>query len=944
MALLIQTDSEKSLVRTLNMVVLLVVSTVFGISALYSYHIQQQQMLSEVEGQAVESAERLSKTITPYIESFEINQYANLIETETQTDNHYALSAIVLHDYKMGAITGEDFYITGRLRDTVSGVRVYEPENALDKEILESSYTSKITQIHSVSGEHLGTLFIYVNDKEVRENLSVLLQRTIAITLALLFIVSLLLIFFLQRFLIKPLNLFSSAMSDRDEDGVPKSNIPSSDYREIAVLADTVNDMLAVTSQARDKVRLEHQNLENVINATRAGTWYWNIQTGEAEFNERWAEILGFSLNELKPVSIDTWLSLVHPDDLQVSEQLLESYFNGQIDFYECETRMRHKAGHWVWILESGKVTKWTEAGEPLEMFGTHLDITARKHDEEQLALAASVYKQVHEGILITNKQGRIVDVNDAFTRITGYSKEDVIGKSPGILKSGRHGKDFYAILWRSLKRQGFWSGEVWNKRKNGEVYPELITISAVKSKAGDIDHYVALFSDITSIKEHEFQLQQIAHYDTLTGLPNRLLLRDRLRVAMTRAKSHNQPLALLFLDLDGFKAVNDSYGHDIGDQLLIVLAERIPSLLKEDDTFARLGGDEFIVILPDITDIESVDIIVQRILDSISDSIRVGELELQVSGSLGVALYPDDDDIDADQLIRQADQAMYHAKLAGKNCFHFFDPEQDRTLRDINETILRLEAALIANEFELYYQPKVNLRTGGVVGVEGLIRWNHPDQGTLSPAAFLPAIEDHILMVEVGQWTLEQGLMQLERWRQQGLSLSVSINIAAIHLQQADFFSQLENLLDKYPLVSPNKLQLEVLETSALENVEQVQMIIKQCEKIGVVFAIDDFGTGYSTLSYLKQLPARILKIDQSFVKHMNDESDDLLILEAVISLAKAFKKEVIAEGLEDINQANMLLDMGCELAQGYGIARPMPAADIQSWIDDWNNSKSKR
>lgn len=931
---------QRSLLYVLSVAVSVVVSAVFIFYAFYSYQIQRDLMVSEIIGQAQESADRLAKTVAPYIESYEINEYEKLIETEILTENHYALSAIIVRDYKMGKITGEAYYMTGRIRGDAGKSREYNPESISDAEVIQGNYVSKEFKIQSSSGEAIGLLIVYVNDHALRQNLNRLFQRTAVTTVFLLLILIVILVLSLKRLLIHPLNTLSYAMSDRDHDGIPKSTMPWSPYKEVSVLSSTVNDMLAVIGATRDRVRQDHHRLENVINGTRAGTWYWNVQTGEIVFNERWAEILGYTLDELAPVSIDTWLSLAHPDDLKISAKLLDNHFAGHIDYYECEARMKHKQGHWVWVLGRGKVAKWTEDGEPLEMYGTHQDITDQKHDEEQLALAASVYKQVHEGILITNNQGRIVDVNDAFTRITGYSKHEAIGQSPSLLKSGRHDDDFYSNLWRSLQENGFWSGEVWNKRKNGDVYPELITISAVSTPSGGNEHFVALFSDITSIKEHEHQLKRIAHYDTLTGLPNRLLFGDRLRLAMSQAKRHERPLALLFLDLDGFKEVNDSYGHDVGDRLLVTLADRMSRLLREEDTLARLGGDEFISILPDIHDRMGVTPILERLLTAIAEPITVGKLELKVSASIGVALYPDHDDVDADQLIRQADQAMYHAKLAGKNRCHFFDPVHDRSLRGVNETISRLESALSSNEFELYYQPKVNLRTNEVIGVEGLIRWNHPTKGTLAPGAFLPAIEDHSLMVELGEWTLNEGLKQLDYWYQRGIHLPVSINIAAIHLQQPDFIGRLKYLLARYPSVTPSNLQIEVLESSALDNIEQVQTLISQCETLGIDFAIDDFGTGYSTLAYLKELPAQIIKIDQSFVRHMNEDSDDRIILEAVIGLAKAFKKQVIAEGLEDLGNTELLLDMGCECAQGYAIGRPMPARDLPNWLDHWTRS----
>ncbi|WP_286240054.1 bifunctional diguanylate cyclase/phosphodiesterase [Neptuniibacter halophilus] len=937
---LTHTKQYKSLVSQLTITVLMVVSGVFISYAFFSYQEQHQQMVQEIRGQSMESAERLSSIVAPYMEAYEVNEYEKLLQTEIQTENHYALEALVIEDYRMGELLGETAYVTGRLRGDAGEVREYEPENPSDLGVIANAFSDTYAEIYASNGELMGRITVYVNDGLLKHRQESLLWQTTLTTLVLLVILTTLLVVLLKRFLIAPLQAIAKTMSVRDEDGIPTSPIPPSDYREVAVLSDMVNDMLRVIRSTQERVKLEHDRLDNVIKGTRAGTWYWNIQSGETVFNDRWAEMLGYRLEELEPISIETWTGLVHPDDLKQSEKLLQAYFAGEVDFYECEARMRHRDGHWIWVLDRGKVATWSDEGEPLEMYGTHQDITEEKHYEEQLALSASVYKQVHEGILITNDRGLIVDVNDAFTRITGYTREEAVGRSPNILKSGHHDSEFYAALWRALQSKGYWSGELWNRRKNGDVYPELITISAVNSETAGETHFVALFSDITSIKEHERQLEQIAHYDTLTGLPNRLLFRDRLRQSMSRASRHKRPLALLFLDLDGFKEVNDSYGHDVGDELLIILAERTSGLLRDEDTLARLGGDEFIIILPDIEDQGGVSPVLQRLLDSTTQPIKVGPLELTVSASIGVALYPDHEDMDADQLIRQADQAMYNAKLAGKNCYHFFDPEQDRSLRGINELILRIESGLEAAEFELYYQPKVNLRTREVVGVEGLIRWNRGDEGILPPAEFLPMIQDHRLLVRLGEWTIEEALRQQQVWQKQGLYLPVSINTAAIHLQQDNFVSHLQQILARYPDVAPQQIEFEVLESSALDNLEQVQRVIRQCEALGIGFSIDDFGTGYSTLAYLKHLPAQTLKIDRSFVRNMRDETDDRLILDAVIGLARAFRKQVIAEGLEDMQHADILLSIGCELAQGYGIARPMPAAELPDWLVRWERA----
>jgi diguanylate cyclase (GGDEF)-like protein len=464
-----------------------------------------------------------------------------------------------------------------------------------------------------------------------------------------------------------------------------------------------------------------------------------------------------------------------------------------------------------------------------------------------------------------------------------------------------------------------------------------MLTISAVHDEKGRILRYVALFTDISALKEHEQQLERIAHYDALTGLPNRVLLGDRLHQAMVQAYRRGQQLAVAYIDLDGFKAVNDHHGHDAGDQLLMVLASRMKLSLREGDTLARLGGDEFVAVLLDLADVEASVPMLTRLLAATAAPVEVGDLTLRVSASVGVAFYPQADEMDADQLLRQADQAMYLAKLSGKNRYHIFDPIHDRSVRGHHESIEHIRRALAANEFVLHYQPKVNMRTGQVIGVEALIRWQHPEQGLLPPAAFLPVIEDNPLAVSLGEWVIDTALSQIEGWGKNGLDIQVSVNIGANQLQQSNFVERLQVILEKHPGVSPSCLELEVLETSALQDVVQVSKVIEACQQIGLTFAIDDFGTGYSSLTYLKRLPAHVLKIDQSFVRDMLDDPEDLAILDGVLGLAKAFRRQAIAEGVESVGHGVMLLQLGCELAQGYGIARPMPAGSLPGWVQDW-------
>ncbi|MCH8180869.1 MAG: EAL domain-containing protein [Proteobacteria bacterium] len=560
-----------------------------------------------------------------------------------------------------------------------------------------------------------------------------------------------------------------------------------------------------------------------------------------------------------------------------------------------------------------------------------------RKQAEERLHLAASVFTHAREGIMITSEDGRIIDVNEAFSRITGYARDEVLGHNPRFLKSGRQERGFYTAMWRELIDKGHWHGEVWNRRKNGEHYAEMKTISAVRDEHGAVQQYVALFSDITAFKEHELQLQFNAHHDALTGLPNRVLLADRLKQAMAQTRRRGQRLTVLYLDLDGFKTVNDRHGHETGDQLLMALATRIRHALREGDTLARLGGDEFVAVMQDLADVEQALPVVNRVLAAAAQPVAVGQLTLQVSASLGLTAYPQAEEVDADQLLRQADQAMYQAKLAGKNRYHVFDAEQDRSVRGHHESIEHIRHGLVNREFVLHYQPKVNMRTGQVVGAEALIRWQHPQRGLLAPGSFLPVIEDHPLSLDIGEWVMEAALQQMDRWRQQGLRLPLSINLGARQLQQPDFVERLRTRLAAHPEVRHGDLELEVLETSALGDLARVSQIMVACRDMGVAFALDDFGTGYSSLAYLKRLPVQQLKIDQSFVRDMLDDPDDLAILEGVLGLSRAFRRQVIAEGVETIDHGEMLLYLGCELGQGYGIARPMPAEAIPAWVASW-------
>ena len=693
-------------------------------------------------------------------------------------------------------------------------------------------------------------------------------------------------------------------------------------------------------TQGNLALKASDEQMQLVLAGAELGFWDWDIVIGKVERNERWATMLGYTYNEIKHTT-NQWADFVHPDDRDKAWQSINDVLEGRSKSHSLEYRMLTKEGGYRWVHDQANVMKRDGNGKPLRMSGTHSDITNRKLAEEKLKFAASVFTHARESIIITDVTGTIIDVNDTFTTTTGYSREEAIGQNPRIFKSERQSPKFYAYMWQAIRKEGYWSGEIWNRRKSGEVYPEIKTVSAVFDEHGIATHYVALGNDITRLKEHQDQLERIAHYDMLTSLPNRVLLSDRLSQAMLQCSRHGNALAVVFLDLDGFKAVNDAYGHDIGDELLIALSVRMKEALREGDSLARIGGDEFVAVLTDLTDlttVEDYEPVLERLLLAASKPVTIGDVVVNVSASIGVTLYPQDN-VDADQLMRHADQAMYVAKESGKNRYHLFDTAQDDAVKVQRESLEAIRGALDNHQFVLHYQPKVNMLTGTVTGVEALIRWQHPERGLLNPIDFLPVIENNPMMIEVGEWVIDSALTQISQWQAMGLNLpvSTSVNIAAVQLQQPDFTQRLTSLLAAHPDVEPRYLELEVLETSALDDVHHVSTIMNACMALGVSFALDDFGTGYSSLTYLRRLPANLIKIDQSFVRDMLSDADDFAIVEGVIALAKSFKRDVIAEGVETIEHGTALLQLGCELAQGYGIAKPMPASDIPVWIKDW-------
>jgi diguanylate cyclase (GGDEF)-like protein/PAS domain S-box-containing protein len=551
--------------------------------------------------------------------------------------------------------------------------------------------------------------------------------------------------------------------------------------------------------------------------------------------------------------------------------------------------------------------------------------------------IAKKVIENTNDGIIVTDSNGNILLANPAFEVVTGYSAEEVIGKNPKFLQSGLHNDEFYRKMWKEILTNGFWQGEIWNKRKDGELFAEWLIISSLKDSNGKITHYVAVFSDITEHKRNIEQLRKLAHYDLLTGVPNRYLFTKRLESLIKTSRRYNQQFAILFLDLDRFKNVNDTLGHHAGDILLQKVAQRLKRILRKKDTIARIGGDEFIIILPNLKHIREAIQTAEMIIESLKASFSLNGQEVYISTSIGISFYPYDGE-DIESLIRNADRAMYQAKKSGRNHFELY--YNDLYINDKQTLKLEnaLRKALKRNEFVLYYQPQVSTRTKEICGIEALLRWKNPELGFVSPGEFIPLAEESGLINPISEWVLMQACEDLKKLHLDYPHLKMSINISPIYFQQTEFVRNLQYTIERSN-INARFLELELTESTIMPNAQQsIEQLVK-LKQLGVKIAIDDFGTGFSSLSYLHRFPIDILKIDQSFIKNLSSYQDDASIVNAIITMAHNLRISVIAEGVETEKQFKFLQKQGCEYVQGYYIAKPLPLNELYEFLQDWNH-----
>ena len=570
----------------------------------------------------------------------------------------------------------------------------------------------------------------------------------------------------------------------------------------------------------------------------------------------------------------------------------------------------------------------------------SHLEQVLRDREEALLAsqrnlrLSQQVIDATLDGVVITNADGVIESVNPAFTKLTGYSAEEAIGQTPALLKSGRHDSSFYQDLWTTLRETGYWQGEIWNRRKGGEIYPEWLTITALRDELGGAHKFAGVFSDISERKESEQKIRALAYYDALTGLPNRRLFQDRLALALPQMRRHKQQLAVMFIDLDLFKRINDTLGHDVGDEVLKEMARRLTACVREGDTVSRMGGDEFTIIQPDIKDSANAAHLAARIIASLRLPFHAGGRELYVTSSVGIALFPNDGET-AEELTKNADTAMYRAKELGRNSYQLYTDAMNAESVERLTMESHLRQAIDRDEFHLHYQVKVDLVSNRTSGVEALLRWHNTELGPVPPDRFIPLAEANGMIMPIGDWVLREACRQARAWTDLGLpGVTVAVNVSSRQLHQANLVEQVVTILETTGLPA-ERLEIELTESMLMENIEEVEPKLHQLRKLGVRIGIDDFGTGYSSLAYLKRLPIDTLKIDVSFIRDVPEDADDAEIVAAIIAMAHRLNLQVVAEGVEREEQVRFLRTLGCDQIQGYLTGRPLSADNLESLLD---------
>jgi diguanylate cyclase (GGDEF)-like protein/PAS domain S-box-containing protein len=674
--------------------------------------------------------------------------------------------------------------------------------------------------------------------------------------------------------------------------------------------------------------------VENAEQAAKFGTWEWDSN----QKNHYWSPGLYTILNLAKNVkpSYTEFLKCIASSEQEHVRRVLDEA-RAELKSFSVSARVIQHGGSGAKIIELRGQVQRVNANN-VRVSSIIYDITERVSTEDQLALFARMFQHTGEPILISDAQNHIIDVNAAFESHMGYEKSQVLGKDPNIFASNKNTKKVYQTMWAELSNHGFWQGELVNRHKKGQILTFWVAISCIRNQQGELENYIASYSDISELKAAEARIHRLAHHDALTGLLNRSSLESQLNQALLSAHREKQHIGVLFIDLDRFKVINDTLGHHAGDAVLIEVAKRLVANLRESDIIARIGGDEFVVAILNIESSRSLANLLSNLSAVLAEPYLVANQRVISSPSIGVSLYPNDGD-NTDTLMKNADTAMYYVKNNGRNNFHFYTEEMNTLIQDKLSLEQELIEALESQQFELYYQPQISERNDQVTGVEALIRWHHPTRGMVPPDSFIPIAEESGLIIQIGQWVLNEACSALSRWRAQGLTeIGMAINISPRQFRAADFVKQVEAALKQHD-VANGLLELEITESQAMENAEKTIQILHELKRFNVSIALDDFGTGYSSLAYLKRLPIDVVKVDRSFIKDIGEDINDEEISIAAISLSHNLGLKVVAEGVENKYQRAFLKECKCDLLQGYYFSKPLPETELLKWISDYNN-----
>ena len=669
------------------------------------------------------------------------------------------------------------------------------------------------------------------------------------------------------------------------------------------------------------------EQLNLVLKGSNDGIWDWNIADDNVERSPRWYQMLGYVPQTVLSHRLE-WLNIVHGDDHARINAALVGLLAGDEDRYSMELRLRHKNGHYVPVLSRGYIQR-DGAGKAVRVCGTTTDLTEQKEKEAKLSLAAAVFQQSREGITMTDANRNIIMVNKAFTNITGYSETEMLGKNPEVLASERHGPEFYSAMWDAIDTTGHWAGEIWKRRKDGTVYPAWQAFSAMHDSQGMITNYIGNFSDLSDAKAAENRIQWLSHFDPLTGLPNRALLKDRTAHCISMMQRSSAPMTMMLVGIDYFKRVTETLGHHVGEELLLEMAKRLSDLVRIQDTVACLSGKEFVLVLPS-TSVEGATYLATELLGKLTQPYQPSGHELTVTISIGVASYPKNGN-DFDSLFKALEIAMHRAQANGRNTFQFYsdDMYQEVFARDHMTKALRHAAAL--DQLQLVYQPLVDLQTGHINGVEALLRWNHPELGAVFPVQFIPLAEESGLIKGLGEWVLRRTCRDIRTWLDKGINVPpVAVNVSPLQFRDNDLIGQVKNALSE-SRVDPALIYVEVTEGALMDDVHRSESMLRELKDLGLKLSLDDFGTGYSSLSYLKRFPFDKVKIDQSFVRDITTSQSDNVLVKVIISMAHGLGLKVIAEGVETEAQCEILRAHACDEIQGFFFSRPVSAQALE-------------